>query len=118
MTAFLSNENIPKATVVLLRENGHDVVWIAEDFPSIKDEVVLEIAALQQRILITFDSDYGELIFNRRMRSPKGVAFFRLTGFSPESPAKLILSYLSVSESIFDGYFSVVTELGIRRKKL
>ena len=73
MTAFLANENISKSTVNLLRNAGHEVVWVAEDLPSIDDEVVLELAAQANLIIITFDRDYGNLIFNRKMRPPKGV---------------------------------------------
>jgi predicted nuclease of predicted toxin-antitoxin system len=118
MTAFLANENISKAAVGFLRESGHDVRWIAEDFPSIKDEVVIDLAAIENRIIVTFDRDYGELIFNKGTRRPKGVVYVRLKEFTPEAPAALILRYLSISPSIFDGYFNVLTESGIRRKKL
>ena len=118
MTAFLANENISKTTVNLLRRSGHDVRWIAEEFPSVKDEVVIDLASIENRIIVTFDRDYGELIFNQGMRRPKGVVYLRLNEFTPEEPAALILRYLSVSPSVFDGYFNVVTEAGIRRKKL
>ena len=118
MSLFLANENISKASVEILRMHGHDVRWVAEDFPSIRDETVLELAAIDGRIIITFDRDYGELIFERKHIPPKGVVYLRLTEFTPESPAALILRYLSVSETIFDGYFNVVTSNGIRRKKL
>lgn len=58
MTAFLANENISRTSVTLLRESGHDVRWVSESLPSIKDELVLHLAAAEGRIIITFDSDY------------------------------------------------------------
>ncbi|MGH7953113.1 MAG: DUF5615 family PIN-like protein [Limisphaerales bacterium] len=33
---FLANENFPAASVRLLRESGHDVLYVIEDFPSLK----------------------------------------------------------------------------------
>jgi predicted nuclease of predicted toxin-antitoxin system len=47
----------------MLREVGHDVVSISELYPGISDREVLEIATKEQRAIITFDSDYGELVF-------------------------------------------------------
>lgn len=50
-----------------LRRLGHDVATIAVDHPaSLKDEDVLAIARREQRILITDDRDFGELVFRNR----------------------------------------------------
>lgn len=60
---FLANENFPLDSVIYLREQGFDVSAIGEDNPSITDPQVLEIAQREQRTILTFDRDYGELIF-------------------------------------------------------
>ena len=57
-----ANENIPEACVVRLRQAGHDVLWIRETTPGSPDNVVLALAASEDRLLITFDKDFGELI--------------------------------------------------------
>lgn len=62
---LLANENIPLATIRKLRELGHDVFAIREQNAGISDHDVLKLAHNEQRILITFDSDYGELIYVR-----------------------------------------------------
>ena len=46
-----------------LRQEGHDVIESAELGPDPGDRVLLEWAAREARILVTIDTDFGELIF-------------------------------------------------------
>ena len=46
-----------------LRDKGHDVVESAKQGEDPGDEAILEWAASEQRILITMDKDFGELVF-------------------------------------------------------
>ena len=46
-----------------LRQQGHDVVESRELGPDPGDRVLLEWAAEDARILVTIDTDFGELIF-------------------------------------------------------
>ena len=46
-----------------LRNEGHDVVESRELGPDPGDRALLEWAAREARILITIDTDFGELIF-------------------------------------------------------
>jgi predicted nuclease of predicted toxin-antitoxin system len=57
---FLANENFPLVSVRRLREAHHDVLSVGESMPGIKDEEVLALAALEGRVLLTFDRDYGK----------------------------------------------------------
>ena len=63
---FLANENFPLPSVRLLREAGHDVVSISEETPGITDSQVLSRAVSEQRIILTFDRDYGVMIYRPR----------------------------------------------------
>jgi predicted nuclease of predicted toxin-antitoxin system len=67
MIRFLANENVPLATVRRLQEEGFDVVAVSTDFPSISDESVILFASIDNRVIITFDRDYGELIFQHKV---------------------------------------------------
>jgi len=62
---ILLDENIPGDAVATLRSRGHDVVWIRTDSPGIADDAILAGAVSEQRLLITFDKDFGELVFRR-----------------------------------------------------
>ena len=74
---LLANENFPLTSVQFLRSKGHDVLFVGEDFPGISDEEVLEVALKEKRTILTFDRDYGELIFKYQKRLPKGVLYLR-----------------------------------------
>lgn len=60
---FLANENFLRPGTIFLREKGFHIKSIQEDFPGITDEEVIKIAQGLDLIILTFDRDYGELIF-------------------------------------------------------
>jgi len=60
---LLVNENFPAPALKRLRAAGFDVVAVAENMPGASDRVVLERARELGRWLVTFDRDYGELVF-------------------------------------------------------
>jgi predicted nuclease of predicted toxin-antitoxin system len=62
---WLANENFPRASVVRLRAANEDVAYVVEDARAIADTEVMEWARREQRIILTFDRDYGELIYRR-----------------------------------------------------
>src|SRR5688572_15468613 len=91
MNRFLANENIPMATVVRLRNEGFDISSIGLNAPSITDAEVIQIAIDENRTIITFDRDYGELIFKQGFRPVAGVIYLRMRNYQPEEPAELLL---------------------------
>src|SRR5439155_9442899 len=75
---FLLDESAELRIAAFLKQAGHDVTSIAEDHPrSIQDHEVLAIANAEQRILITNDRDFGELVFRQQLPHA-GVIYFRL----------------------------------------
>jgi predicted nuclease of predicted toxin-antitoxin system len=75
---FLLDESADFPLATFLRELGHDVTAIAHDYPhALKDRQVLEIAVREQRILITNDHDFGELVFRQQLPH-SGIILFRL----------------------------------------
>lgn len=64
---LLANENIPLASVATLRRAAHDVVSVMERSPGFPDEEVLRLAHSEARIILTFDRDYGELVYRHRL---------------------------------------------------
>lgn len=54
---------------------GHDVLSSLERDPCATDEAVLALANDEQRVLITEDKDFGELVFVRRLPHPCIIRF-------------------------------------------
>lgn len=77
MIRLAADENIQASLVRALRKEGHDVLYVAENAGGITDNAVLAWAAEQERILLTEDKDFGELVF-RLKRDLPGVILLRL----------------------------------------
>ena len=60
---FLIDSCISKFAVEVLRENNYDVVWIPEEKNDPGDSVILNRAYRENRMLITADKDFGDLVF-------------------------------------------------------
>ena len=56
---LLCDENIPHAIFSLLKQRGFDVACVT---PGISDDEVAAIAQKERRILITFDSDFSNIL--------------------------------------------------------
>ncbi len=75
-----------------LRRDGHDVLYVKETAPGTGDDTVLRRASGEQRILLTEDKDFGELVV--RLKLPAyGIVLLRMN--PADSAAKLArLRYL------------------------
>jgi len=114
---FLANENFPKASFKILTQAGFDIIHVNDEFPSVKDEEVMERAIEDGRIILTFDSDYGNLVFVKGMKA-EGVIYLRLVDFLPKYPGELLKEILQSDEYIFEGNFTVIDENRIRQRTL
>lgn len=109
----LANENFPGEAVEALRARGHDVAWVRTDAPGSKDEHVLARVQAEDRIIITFDKDFGALAFRARLPASSGIILFRLTARSPERVA--LLAALALAQELdWQGHFAVVEDDRIR----
>lgn len=108
MTRFLADENVPRESVRLLREQGHDVVEVREEAPGGSDEAVLTRARAEHRVLLTFDRDYGELIYLHAVAPPPGIIYFRLAPLDPRELVNRVLSLLNDPNMALDATFVIV----------
>ena len=69
-------------------------------------------------MILTFDRDYGELIYRLRLRSPKGVIYLRFRPHTPEEPASILLNLLQIEGLQFQERFTVVDRDRIRQRPL
>lgn len=114
---MLANENVPGPLIAMLRQKGHDVVSVKERLCGVSDRGVLARAQAEERILITFDKEFGELAFRFRLPASCGVILFRLSGTSPERDNARALATLE-SRQDWAGHFAVVTDDRIRLRPL
>lgn len=114
---ILADENFPLVAVESLQQQGHDVIWIRTDAPGSSDRVILARAQVENRIIVTFDKDFGELAFRFGLPALSGIILFRITPSSPERIAEVVVAVLA-SRDDFAGNFTVVEKDRIRIKPL
>lgn len=114
---LLTNENIGKTAVALLRASNHDVLSVKESMSGSTDEEILQRAVAEQRVVVTFDKDFGELAFRARLPATCGVILFRFAQRGREADASRIAQVIS-SRTDWAGAFWIVTESQIKRRSL
>jgi predicted nuclease of predicted toxin-antitoxin system len=81
------------------------------------DEVVLETAVSNGQIVVTFDSDFGELVYKDRYR-PDGIIYFRWESFRPAEPGEFLHDILHQGDIVLEGYFTVIDRGAIRQRPI
>ncbi len=114
--SFLANENFPRPSTIILREKGFSIKSIQEDSPGISDEEVIKIALEFNLIILTFDRDYGELIFKYSKDNPPSVVFFREKGNTPDFAGLTLINLLEETKISLSGAFTVVEDKSIRQR--
>ena len=61
---FLVDLNVGAAVAEALRQSGHDVSFVGDRDPRMHDVDILRFAVQEQRIIITLDIGFGELVYH------------------------------------------------------
>jgi predicted nuclease of predicted toxin-antitoxin system len=104
---FVADESCAGPVVQALREAGHDVVSIAEVAKGATDDEVLQRALEENRVLITEDRDFGELVYARG-RSTAGVILLRFHNRMRRAKAATVVEAMSTLGSRLRNAFTVV----------
>jgi predicted nuclease of predicted toxin-antitoxin system len=82
----------------------------------VTDDRVLAIATEQQRVLITGDTDFGELVFRQR-RADAGVLLVRLVGLAPGRKATIVSDVVKAHLSELRAAFTVIAPGQVRIRR-
>ena len=115
---FIADENFPLPSVRLLVAAGHDIVAVALESPGVSDETVLDQTVRERRVLLTFDRDYGSLLYERGSQPPAGIVYFRFAPSSPEEPAEYLIALLERPELSLSTMFTVAERDRVRQRPL
>jgi predicted nuclease of predicted toxin-antitoxin system len=114
---FLADENFPRAAVEALAHAGHDVVSIAAAAPGTLDTEVFRWAARENRIILTFDKDFGDIARGASLPVACGVILFRLP-MPPSTEVGARLAKVIGDRSDWSGNFSVIESDRVRMRPL
>jgi uncharacterized protein (DUF433 family)/predicted nuclease of predicted toxin-antitoxin system len=104
---LVADEGVDKPIVDALRNSGFDVIYVAELAAGMVDAAVLSAASQTGSLLITFDKDFGELVYRQRLGSA-GVVLIRLAGLAGDAKARIVTQTLRERSSDMRGAFSVI----------
>jgi predicted nuclease of predicted toxin-antitoxin system len=105
---FLVDENIGLKVVGFLNQQGHTTEHISDIQIGIEDYQILSLSVLKNSIVITFDRDFGELVF-KAGKQYHGVIYLRLENQTSENVIKALNFVFSTQQTI-RGNFIIVSE--------
>ncbi|MEK7083755.1 MAG: DUF5615 family PIN-like protein, partial [Patescibacteria group bacterium] len=94
---LLADENISVRVVAELRQAGHDVLSIVEIHPNADDAWIIARALKEKRCIITYDKDFGELVFLKSQRH-YGVILLRTENELWRAQAGVLLDFFSAHD--------------------
>lgn len=106
---FLADINIAQSVIYFLRKLGYEVLDAKKDYLRTSDIKIIEIAQNENRIIITRDKDFINLVQLPKYHAPTIV--FRLLDQKPDSIIKYLTKLLhNQKEDILNNSLTVVTE--------
>ena len=111
---FIVDECTGSRVADWLIEKGFDVFSVSKQGRGMKDVQILQKATEEQRIIITNDRDFGELIFKNGLPH-QGIVFMRLNDETSDSKIKVLSRLFETSLDLINNtHFIIVTEESIR----
>lgn len=114
---LLADQNVARSVVDTLRSGGYDVEWVQESQPGRSDPALLQYAVSEERVILTFDKDFGTLAFNTGVPASCGIILVRLTPTAPGTLANRLVDILS-ERNDWAGSFAVIDDGTIRMRPL
>lgn len=113
---LLADENIEREFIEALRDADFDVLSIRESYVGIADDEILRIAVDKKAVILTYDTDFGELVFRFSLQS-YGVILLRFHGSSlVEKINKTILAIREHAAEL-ENAFTVISANSVRIRK-
>src|SRR4051812_38668432 len=113
MGGFIVDESTGVYIASWLRSEGYDAVSIRDLMPRLPDEQILDLAVRTDRIVVTNDKDFGDLVFRDR-RPHRGIILLRLPNNLRATKVAALTRLLADPPEDIASCFVVVTDRGIR----
>ncbi len=114
---ILADENVEPVIVQWLRSLGHEVASICQRAPGIDDDRVLAVARDERRVLVTYDLDFGEIVYRRGLNHA-GIVLLRLSDPTPAGRLIGLQGHWHLIEPRLPQAFIVVHDKKVRVRPL
>jgi predicted nuclease of predicted toxin-antitoxin system len=113
---FLVDENIPAPVIAHLAKT-YNTKAIVECLRGAKDQEIIQLANQENRIIITLDKDFCNLVFRKNFPT-RGIILLRLHHESPQNIIKALANLFQRKEINLENNFVVVSDREIRVRPL
>ena len=110
---LLADENVDFRIIKLLREKKFVVHSVLEDYKSVSDSKIIEIAKNLNSVILTLDKDFGEWVFSHKQYS-NGILLLRYNSKEFAQIYESLISLLSNPKIELTGKFIVLSTKKIR----
>ena len=117
MLKFLADVNVEKKLVDYLKEQQFDVLWIPDYNCALNDDDLLKLANKEKRVLITNDTDFGEIVFMQKKLS-SGIILIRIKDQCVNTKLSVLKKLLKLYQDRIINNFVVISEKKIRIRSL
>lgn len=113
---FLVDNALSPDVAAQLCSAGHDALHVRDrGLAEAEDAVILDLAAAEERVIITADTDFGTLLILRQQRQPSLILFRHGAPRRPALQAALLLANLhTITDDLADG--AIITIRGDRMR--
>jgi predicted nuclease of predicted toxin-antitoxin system len=117
---FLVDANMAPRFAERLRAAGHDAVAVRDlGLETASDDVILDRAIADSRIIVSHDTDFGTLLAFRRISAPSFVLIRSSDSLSPDEQADLVLANLvAITDDLAAGAIVVFARGRLRSRRL
>lgn len=114
---LLADESCDGRVARALRDAGHDVQMASIDLRGESDHHIMEAAAVEGRVVITEDLDFGKLVFVEG-RATAGIILVRWPADDREGIARRLVDVVAGLGAQLVGAYTVVRSTGVRIRRL
>lgn len=116
---FLLDECLSARLTVLLTDAGHDAIHVGDlHLLGATDDEVLQAAFRESRVLVSADTDFGELLATARALAPSFILFRRSRRTADEQTVVLLANLPEIADDLGAGAVVVLAEDRIRIRRL
>jgi len=110
---LLFDVGVSKKAEVHFKKLGFDVLAVRDVDAAMKDTDILELGVKEQRLIITMDKDFGELVFNSK-KPHSGVLLLRMEDANWKQKIEVLSEILKKYSQEIEGKFSVYQDKKLR----